>query len=296
MGRFLGWLLASAALALMASVSGQLAHPGEASQVQTAVGIDTDPSGNTATSLGSIEPCISVSSGQTFDVDIFVTDVPNMAGWDARLTYDGSVVNVVGMDTKLFLAANPGSNVIELSPDDLPDSDGAYGIVSADMGEWVGETGSGVLARLSLKAVGEGASALALTEVYLADPSIPPKPIGANSGGKYFGGPISGAQVWVGEACPTGPLPPLTPPPVATTATPTPVGAVISPSPATTAARTLPPATATGTASPTTPMSTVEGEDGGGFPWVMVVSAGAAAIVAASAAALVFRWLLRRAS
>ena len=303
MGRFLAWLLASAALALIASVWGQPQHPSEASQVQTALGIDTDPSGNTATSLGSIEPCVSVSSGQTFDVDIFVTDVPNLAGWNAWFRYDGSVLNVVGADGKLFLAANPGSNVVEISPDNLPDSDGSYGIVTADMGETTGETGSGVLTRLTLKAVGEGASALTLTDVYLADSSIPPKAIGSTDNDKYFDGLISGAQVWVGQACPAGPLPTLTPPPVVTAA-PTPAAAV-SPSPATTAAQTPPPALATGaasptalatgTASPTAPTSPAESEDSNGFPWVVVVIAVAAAVVVASGAALAFRWLVRRA-
>ena len=42
----------------------------------TISGVDVNPEANTATSLGPIERCVSVAVGDTFDVDIFLDDVP----------------------------------------------------------------------------------------------------------------------------------------------------------------------------------------------------------------------------
>jgi len=49
------------------------------------VGLDMDPyntPANTATSLGSIERCISVNGvvGESFDIDVFLNDVPLSSG------------------------------------------------------------------------------------------------------------------------------------------------------------------------------------------------------------------------
>ena len=68
-GRIRGGLLSSALLTL-ALVAILLGAQGRSSVVRgapgTAVGLDVDPTGNTATSLGSTEQCISVAPGQQF--------------------------------------------------------------------------------------------------------------------------------------------------------------------------------------------------------------------------------------
>ena len=76
------------------------------------VGVDAQPLlhvPNTATSLGSIQWCVSVSDGQQFDVDIYVKDVADLMGFDALLTYDSNVVDIVGYDVKQFLPPAPGA-------------------------------------------------------------------------------------------------------------------------------------------------------------------------------------------
>lgn len=253
---------------------------GQATQAETTMGLDADPAGNSATSLGNIEACISVASGEEFDVDIFVGDVTDLSGWQAILLYDGSMVSIVGTDTELLLAANDGSNIVDLSPDPLPDQDGLYTLAVADLGEGLGEGGSGLLARLTLEAVGPGASALALTDTILVDSAG--KPIGDVNGDQVFDGPVSGIQVWVDEACPSGPLPTLTPP-----------AAVITPPPMTP----LPPGASPAAGTPAPPAAggpTTEAEEDEGFPWAIAVVAGAGAALAALAVAVVTWRLVRR--
>lgn len=283
----MGWLLGrvvlvGASLGLVAlgmSMSGQSLDVSRASQVATTLAIDADPLGNSAASLADIDPCVSVAAGETFDVDVVVTDVTDLSGWEADFVYDGSVVSVVAMDPELFLAAEPGSTLVDLSAEPLPNTDGAYHMIVADISQSVGENGSGVLARLTLQAVGQGASDLSLSQVILGDSAA--KAIGDIDGDNVFDGPASKARVYVDEACPSGALPSLTPAlppalsPEATPASP----AAASPTPAT--------VEPIGPAAPAT-------EGGGGFPWAIVCGASAGAVVAALALALVAGRLLRR--
>lgn len=251
----------------------------QASQVQTWVGIDADTAGNTAGALGSIDGCVSVASGQTTTVDVFIMDVQQLAGWQGILTFDSSVVTIVDVDTKLFLAANPTSEVANVSPDSLPATDGAYRLVVADLGDRTGESGEGVLARLTLQAVGSGSAVLTLSEVLLSDPS--PKAIGDTNGDTYFDGPVSGAEIRVDEACP--PATPLSTPRPAATLEATP-----------TATATPPP----GVTSPTSqgaPADLPEEDGGNGVPWVLIGGIGGGAALVALGLVFGYRRVLSRA-
>lgn len=266
-------------VALGMPMSGQSLHVSRASQVATTLAIDADPLGNSAASLADIDACVSVAAGETFDVDVVVTDITDLSGWQADFVYDASVVSVVAMNAQLFLAAEPGSNLIDLSPGNLPDTAGAYRMIVADISQSVGEDGSGVLARVTLQAVGQGASDLNLRQMKLGDSAA--KAIGDIDGDNVFDGPVSEARVYVDEACPSGALPSLTPAlPPALSPEATPAGpAAASPTPAT--------VEPIGPAAPAT-------EEEGGFPWAIVCGASAGAVVAALALALVAGRLLRR--
>lgn len=282
-------VLVGASLALAAlgmPMFGQSLHGSGASQAATTLAIDANPLGNSAASLAGIDSCVSVAAGETFDVDVVVTDVTDLSGWQAQFVYDGSVVAVVATDTELFLAAEPGSALIDLSPDPLPDTDGAYGIIVADMSQTMGENGSGVLARLTLQAVGQGASALNLSQITLGDSAA--RAIGDIDGDDLFDGPISGAQIWVDQPCPSEPLPTLTPP---TPLTATPPATPLAPGASPTAAETLTPwPPAVGQSVP----ASLPTEEEGGFPWAIVSGASAGAVVAALALAFVVGRSLRR--
>jgi hypothetical protein len=165
---------------------------------------------------------------------------------------------------------------------------------------------TGVLARLTLKAIGPGVSPLSLSPIDInKDGSIDLGPFLKNveaefisdfDGDGFFDGPIANAEIVVGGACPSGtPLP-------SPTSIPTPVPTASS-SPEPTAAPTGTP-TATAAASPTMPASPTvntpvasptpgapgengETSSGGGPPWVLIAcAAGAVAAVLLAGAAL----------
>lgn len=247
-------MLASAALtammlALAASTGGILAGGYSAAQETVSIGVDADPTGNTATSLGPIDSCVSVSTGDTFQVDLFVTDVPDLLAWETYFVYDMSVINIDSRDVMMFQAANTGSNVFDVS-EGLPDIDGQYGVAAVDLAEPpVPDSGSGVLARLTLKAIGTGVSPASLSPIDInEDGRIDLGPFLTASRGEsigdqdedgFFDGPISNAQIAVDTACPGGT--PVASPTGEATAAPT---SAISPTPET-------PAPATATRTPT---------------------------------------------
>jgi hypothetical protein len=220
------------------------------------VGIDADPTGtpaNTGNSLGSIESCRSVNNGDTFTVDFWVKDIPSpgIEAFQGRVNYDQTRLNVTWYDVivlrgsppppstptptpttgptmHLMLAYNSGSNVSDLTAtgpgkqDHLPDADGkftpaAYDLPPPPPPPGHSETGSGALARITFWARADGTSQLTLTNVKMLDPDG--HPIGDHDKDDFFIGPISNAEIRIGEPCPTATP---TPTPTATaTRTPT---------------------------------------------------------------------------
>lgn len=212
-----------------------------AAQSPVTLAVDADPTGNTATSLGSIEDCLSVDNGATLEVDIVITNVENLLGWEAFFEYDEAILEVTDVDVRQFQMANPKSNVINAS-EPLPDRDGVFLAAAADPRSV--DSGSGVLARLTLQAIGTGISPAALPTLA---PGVGPtlaaltygsvEHIGDNDGDNVFDGETTPAQIAVGVPCsvvtptpsPTpGPTPGPGQTPPAGTPTPTP-----SPSPKT---------------------------------------------------------------
>ena len=163
--------------------------------------------------------------------------------------------------------------------------------IVADLWPTGHESGSGVLARMTLQALGPGSSAMALGEVILADPES--RAMGDIDGDNYFDGPVSSAQVWVDEPCPS-PLPTLTPSaPPAISPSATPDGAPVSSPVPTTVGPASPTPVPPAVGAPGDALST-ETEDEDGFPWAIIVGVSAGAVVVAAGAALVLRRLLRQ--
>ena len=182
------------------------------SEVDTIVGVDADPTGNTATSLGTIDRCISVSSLDTFYVDLFVKDVTELRHWTGTFTFDSSVVDVTALSVDPYLlAVDPSSNVplwrfFDCYPDKC-----TVGALDTASTPGSAESGSGVLGRLELTALSAGTSELYFTlwwpfgisGVYLED--LSGAPIGDLDGDPdhYFDGLVFNAIVVVDGPCPT---------------------------------------------------------------------------------------------
>jgi hypothetical protein len=285
--------LAGVVLALAASAGGVLTGGHSAAQETVTIGVDADPTGNTATSLGPIDSCLSVSTGDTFQVDVFVTDVVDLLAWETYFVYDMSVINIDSRDVMMFQAANPGSHVFDVS-EGLPDIDGQYGIAAVDIADPPApDSGSGVLARLTLKAAGAGVSPLSLSAIdingdgtmdlgpWLKDSQA--EPIADVDGDGFFDGPIANAEIVVDDTCP-GATPLASPTVIPASVTP---GPSPSPTPEATAASMGTPTATAPAATPTaTPAETGETSSDDGPPWVIAYAAGGVAAVLLGGAAL----------
>jgi hypothetical protein len=206
------------------------------------VAIDTVIEGNTATSVGTLETCNSMAAvGDTVEIDAVVKAVPpfdsgsgGLAGSQFNLLYDPSIVNVIAFDADLMLTAD-GEAIPWSGSEPVPDADGDFLAVEVDLGTNY-ESGDGVLIRITLQAVGNGTSALALDGVIIAD----------GSGNAYSVDSIFGGIVSVAEPCDPSwtPTPAPSPTPTPTPApTPTPMPTpTLTPGPTPTPTPTHPPA------------------------------------------------------
>jgi len=180
------------------------------SQTSVTVAIDVDVTGNDARTAGSIENCARMGSGGDVDVDVVVPDpgIPSdvgVKGWQFNLLYDPNVVRVSGHDPHMLLDQAEGSDLLVAISDQPPDSDGSFTSAGVDFSQRIGiepdgaqETGPGVIARITLSAVGDGATNLKLENLALVDADNHAVPIGK----------LQEAAVSVNQPC--------TPPPLST--------------------------------------------------------------------------------
>jgi hypothetical protein len=132
-----------------------------------------------------------VSAEVPFDVNVWIEDVTDLVGFEFEFVFDPALVKVVDLNVNLFLASPPGASIVDVS-DGLPDSDGSYTVAAINLGPAPGATGSGLLARLTLSAVGAGEGALTLDAVGLV-----------NSASDYIDvGAITNGRVAVDQPCP----------------------------------------------------------------------------------------------
>lgn len=249
--------LAVVALLLAVTITGAWQIREGSAQGTPTLEVDANPDGNTATSVGPEDRCVSVRNDATFQVDILVTDVSNLQAWEVYFVFDPAILSVTDRDVKMFSAASAGSNVFDAS-ESLPNDTGLYRIAAADIAvPSAPESGSGVLARLTLHAAKEGVSPAAIG---VLDPNGDGRAelgpalwnpqglaIGDGNGDGFFDGPLVDSQIAVDTDCPAGVETPL---PTATTGPASPTAAV-SPGGQTTPAPTPTPVVTQETASPT---------------------------------------------
>jgi hypothetical protein len=184
--------------------------PAALAQATPSLAIDVDPVGNSATALATREVCVEADTGDRFEVDVTVENVGELSAWEMYLGYDNTVVTVVDRDVQLFTASSPSANAFDISASVPHDSDTPFRIGAANIADPPeGVSGSGVLARLTLEAVGAGTTEL---DVGIQQSDIG-KPVGPtltdvngnqisdNDGDSFFDGPILSGTVTVDRSC-----------------------------------------------------------------------------------------------
>jgi hypothetical protein len=143
--------------------------------------------GCTPGTISSVETCAAVPVLGTVAVDIVVSGVPNtiagsgagpnIQGFDMDLIYNPAIVRVSALPANACAGGPPGNLDMQYAgtpggshsttTDGTPDSDGDFFMSEADFGA-TGESGPGILIRLSLQGVAPGLSPLTLQYTLLA--------------------------------------------------------------------------------------------------------------------------------
>ncbi len=168
------------------------------------IGLDMQPVTNDPDSLGRLQPCTEASVGDEFHADVFVTNLPSLAAWELRLDYDPAVVSVELADyNQMLVSAQPSGAVFpSLFESERP---GRQFMAATEINGSL-DSGSGILARLTLRAVGNGEATLSITD---APATHGPRIIGAGglavgdeSGDGIWDGLTTEGLVVVGDSCP----------------------------------------------------------------------------------------------
>lgn len=122
----------------------------------------------------------TVETGETFTVNLTITDVSNLAVWEFRLFYLNSILNCINASEGLFLdeGGNPQSFLVNITNS----YNATYGMIlfgSTILGAVPGVNGSGTLASVTLQAISSGDTPLQFdndpTWNFLLDGTPPPR-------------------------------------------------------------------------------------------------------------------------
>ncbi len=179
--------------ALFLAVSILLLAPGEtgvsAQSTSTVdrVAIDTNIAGNSATVIGANSSCVIIPSvGQTTQVDVTVgpLGIPAarpLIGMGFDFAYNPAVLRINSVSNNFLLNSNANSSLFVAGDESqgFPQTDGSFNESTVDVGPLPAsaETGQGVLARITLQAVGTGVSPITLSGVGLLDTQSAAMPI-----------------------------------------------------------------------------------------------------------------------
>ena len=190
-----GLIAASVVLSLLlvsGSEGGVLAQLGTGEDPNM-IGIDVITTGNTQSTLGEIETCREVASGETFEVDVFLDDVPtgqDFSSQDFYLNFDNTKLNCTACDhsaSLILLGKTPGSilfQVCQAGTGYLQSVIMDQSFPAATYAEQPGDLG--VLARFTCQATGSGIATLTLSDSAIV--------LGNSSGVDWF--PTDIDQVW----------------------------------------------------------------------------------------------------
>ena len=170
-------------------------RPARAQAAAAALGVDVDPANNTASSLAGVQGCVEVAVGDQFPVDIFARDVQKLAAWEVRFAFDHQVVQIINHQYAMFLLSTAPQGSIFPSLFER-ETDDRYFLAAAEFGG-TPDTGSGVLARITMQAVAPGRSPAHI----VAEPGYMAPYLTTSAGAGLFSGPVVGGEIAVGQPC-----------------------------------------------------------------------------------------------
>lgn len=202
-------LQAIAAIFALLAIAVSADIPGASAQSSsTSLAIDAITEGNAATSLGPIDQCVSVEEGDSFTVDVVIEDVPSLLTWEATVAHDRQLLEITDQDPLLMIAAAAGSSPFNGS-ESLPDINGTHFVGATDTRAL--ESGSGVLARVTFRALAAGTSDISIpqldfngdgtTDFGVIVQAAGGVHLGDTNGDGFFDGDVSGAVVRIGSSC-----------------------------------------------------------------------------------------------
>lgn len=127
----------------------------------------------------AVDPQTSnVNIGDTFNVNITISDVTDLTGWQLYLYYQNTVLNCSSLAAGPFLQGAPlgTSQVFKINNT----YSSTYGRISAAyviLGQGWSANGSGVILTVTFNAVGGSSTNLTLNGTKLSDEELPPEPI-----------------------------------------------------------------------------------------------------------------------
>jgi hypothetical protein len=205
----LGLLLAVMAALLVACA---VEEESEAQGETVEMGIDPEVTGNTATTLGTLEDCVRVDvpspafdGVSDYNIDVYVQgDTQAPVAYDAYVTYDATKVHIAAPGTTTLIKM-PGASPFS---DALPDTDGRFTAGAVYLSGGPGTAGDGTLMRLGLDIGGAG------VVTFDFDPDSEATAYASPSGDH----PVTriAAQLAINEDCPGGDRGEPTPTPAAT--------------------------------------------------------------------------------
>ena len=211
-GLALSFTIAGILATVLTFLAGGSPRPSLGQEQGPSLAIDVIPDGDIPTSVTQIDSCASAQEGDTFNIDLIIEDVTDLLAWEVGISYEPKVLEVRDRDVQMFQAANANSQVLDTS-NETPASSGRYAASAVDVADPASpDSGSGVLVRITLKAVGPGTSPLSLEKIDLDDDGAPDQGpflrdvageiIGDEDGDTFFDGSAADAEIRVGEPCP----------------------------------------------------------------------------------------------
>jgi hypothetical protein len=125
----------------------------------------------------AVDPSTSTATvGETFSININVTDVTNLTCWEFKLYFRNDVLNCTAVSEGPFLKSVGSTFFNKTILNNYNTTHGQILAYSTLLGP-VSISGSGVIATITFKAIGVGDTLLDLTDTKLGDEKIPPQPI-----------------------------------------------------------------------------------------------------------------------